>query len=76
MYGYYQAEESILIQVGHVWTLLQHYQGGCDDVAFYGGHFRMDCDYPSAIIHIWNTYGQFKITEDLSSINFVELERG
>lgn len=45
--------------------------GRCDDVSFYGSHFRMDCLHPQRIIHIWNTY-PFSITSDLSSINFVE----
>ena len=47
--------------------------GGCDDVAFYGGHFRMDCTHPERILHIWNPY-LFSISEDLSSINFVEVD--
>jgi hypothetical protein len=45
--------------------------GGCDDVRFAGNHFRMDCAYPSGIIHIWNDK-PFKISRDLSSIDFVE----
>lgn len=27
-----------------------------DDISFYGTGFRMDCDYPSRIIHIWNSH--------------------
>lgn len=50
---------------------LVRFGGGCDDVAFEGSHFRMDCDYPSAIIHIWNNY-PFVISADLSSISFKE----
>lgn len=46
--------------------------GWCDDVAFYGSKFRMDCEYPSRIIHIWNSRGNFAITHDVSSIDFVE----
>lgn len=50
---------------------LVRFGGGCDDVAFKGSHFRMDCDYPSAIIHIWNNH-PFVISADLSSIDFEE----
>lgn len=25
-----------------------------DDIQFTGAHFRLDCDYPSGIVHIWN----------------------
>lgn len=46
--------------------------GGCDDVSFKGEHFRMDCTFPSRIIHIWNRRG-FTITTDLSSIDFIEM---
>ena len=46
--------------------------GGCDDVRLHGNHFRMDCEYPSRIIRIWNDRTSFYITSDLSSINFVE----
>lgn len=45
--------------------------GGCDDVAFFGSNFRMDCDYPSGIIHIWNWHG-FTVSHGISSINFIE----
>lgn len=45
--------------------------GSCDDVSFEGRHFRMDCLHPQRIIHIWNTY-PFMITDDLSSISFIE----
>jgi hypothetical protein len=45
--------------------------GGCDDVAFEGSHFRMDCIHPSRIIHIWNNRG-FSISDYLSSIWFIE----
>ena len=45
--------------------------GGCDDVMFSGNNFRMDCDYPSGIIHIWSLK-TFSISCDLSSINFTE----
>ena len=46
--------------------------GGCDDVAFYGANFRMDCDWPSRIIHIWNSRGTFSVVGDGSSISFQE----
>lgn len=46
--------------------------GGCDDVSFMGTHFRMDCDWPSRIIHIWNSHGTFSVSTDISSIDFVE----
>ena len=45
--------------------------GGCDDVRFKGDRFRMDCEYPSGIIHIWN-YKPFSISHDLSSIDFIQ----
>lgn len=49
--------------------------GICDDVAFYGAHFRMDCDHPSRIIHIWNSRGTFTVSgNDISSLNFTEEE--
>lgn len=46
--------------------------GGCDDVRLIGCNFRMDCEYPSRIIHIWNSRNTFKITHDLSTIDFCE----
>jgi len=46
--------------------------GGCDDVRLNGNHFRIDCEYPSRIIRIWNDRTSFYITHDLSSIDFVE----
>lgn len=46
--------------------------GGCDDVSFWGYHFRMDCDHPSRIIHIWNSNGTFTVSCDISSITFTE----
>lgn len=48
--------------------------GYCDDISFEGEHFRMDCMHPSGIIRVWNRRG-FTITEDLSSISFVENEK-
>lgn len=51
---------------------LIRFGGGCDDVRFAGEGFRMDCDYPSRIIRIWNSRKRFYITRDLSSIDFVE----
>lgn len=50
---------------------LVRFGGGCDDVKLSGTHFKVDCLYPSRIIHIWNRQG-FSITDDLSSIDFVE----
>lgn len=50
---------------------LVRFGGGCDDVAFEGTHFRMDCDYESKLLHIWNRC-KFTITSDLSSISFIE----
>lgn len=47
--------------------------GCCDVVRFKGNDFRMDCDYPSGIIHIWS-FGPFSITADLSSIDFIRYE--
>ena len=46
--------------------------GGCDDISLRGNHFRIDCEHPSRIIRIWNSHGTFLITDDLSSIHFVE----
>ena len=51
---------------------LVRFGGICDDVSFNGGHFRMDCEHPSRIIHIWNSRGTFSISHDLSSIDFTE----
>ena len=51
---------------------LIRFGGGCDDVRFVGGGFRMDCFHPSRIVHIWNSRKPFYITHDLSSIEFVE----
>lgn len=48
--------------------------GTCDDVRFRGDHFHMDCTYQTRIIHIWNP-NSFRITEDLSSIDFIEKEK-
>ena len=45
--------------------------GGCDDVSFRGNGFRMDCDYPSGIIHIWSLR-TFSISHVISSIHFTE----
>lgn len=46
--------------------------GPCDDVSFYGYHFRMDCDFESKLIHIWNSKGPFTVSSGISSINFEE----
>ena len=45
--------------------------GSCDDVAFEGKNFRMDCIYPERIIHIWNPKA-FVISTGISSIVFSE----
>lgn len=47
--------------------------GMCDDVSFEGLHFRMDCDFETKIIHIWNR-NKFSISDDVSSITFAEEE--
>ena len=46
--------------------------GSCDDVKLDGNHFRIDCDYPSRIVHIWNYKKTFTILRDLSTIDFIE----
>ncbi len=46
--------------------------GVCDDIRLNGNHFRIDCEYPSRIIRIWNDRTSFSITPDLSSINLME----
>jgi hypothetical protein len=48
--------------------------GSCDDVSFRGNCFRMDCDYESKCLHIWNCRNTFSISADISSINFIEQE--
>lgn len=45
--------------------------GYCDDIVFEGSHFRMDCDYPSRIIHVWNPR-KFSVSGDGSSVYFTE----
>ena len=50
---------------------LVRFGGYCDDVELKGSNFRMDCDYPSGIIHIWSYY-PFTITSDSSTIKFIE----
>lgn len=32
-----------------------HFSSFTDDVSFCGTGFRMDCDWPTRIIHIWNS---------------------
>lgn len=51
---------------------LVRFGGFCDEVRLMGSNFRMDCEYPSRIIRIWNTRKTFNITHDLSTIDFVE----
>ena len=46
--------------------------GECDDVRLKGNHFRIDCEYPSRIIRIWNDSTSFSTSHDISSIDFVE----
>ena len=46
--------------------------GGCDVVRLNGNHFRIDCEYPSRIIRIWNDRTSFSISHDISTIDFVE----
>jgi len=50
---------------------LVRFGGSCDDVSFEDERFRMDCHYPSRIIHIWNSK-KFSVTHDISSISFIE----
>lgn len=47
---------------------LVRFGGGCDDIRLAGTGFRMDCEYPSRIIHIWNSRNTFSISHDLSSM--------
>lgn len=46
--------------------------GGCDVVLFDGNHFRMDCEYPSRVIRIFNICNTFSVSADLSTIYFKE----
>ena len=46
--------------------------GVCDDISLKGNHFRIDCEYPSRIIRIWNDRTSFSVSCDISSIEFVE----
>lgn len=48
--------------------------GCCDDIQLVGDGFRIDCEYPSRIIRIWNCRGNgtFSISHDISSIRFVQ----
>lgn len=50
---------------------LVRFGGGCDDIGLEGTYFRVDCVYPSRILHIWNTKG-FSVSSDLSTIYFRE----
>lgn len=45
--------------------------GECDKVDLKGDIFKIDCDYPSGVLHIWSRY-PFTITEDLSTIRFID----
>lgn len=42
-----------------------------DDIAFYGEKFRMDCDYTSGVIRIWNSNYTFSVSGG-SSVDFEE----
>lgn len=48
--------------------------GCCDDVVLEGSHFRMDCDFKTKLLHIWNSSKNFTISIDLPSIHFIESE--
>lgn len=50
---------------------LVRFGGGCDDVSFEGNYFRMDCDYKTKLLRIWNNR-KFTIDCDGSSISFIE----
>lgn len=50
---------------------LVRFGGGCDDVCLDGKYFKIDCIYPSRILHIWS-YRKFSVSHDLSSIFFRE----
>lgn len=45
--------------------------GCCDDVSLKGANFRIDCNFQTKLVHIWNRH-LFTITHDLSSIDFIE----
>lgn len=46
--------------------------GCCDDVRLKGEHFRMDCDFKSKLLRIWNDEKSFTVTKDLGTIDFIE----
>ena len=53
-----------------------HFSSFTDDVSFCGTGFRMDCDWPSGIIHIWNSHEQGKgfNVRGCSSMMFEEVQ--
>ncbi len=51
---------------------LIRFGGGCDDLRLEGSHFRMDCEYPSRILRVWNDRYSFSVSHDLSSISLRE----
>lgn len=51
---------------------MARFGGMCDDVSFAGSYFRMDCQHSPQIIRIWNSRYTFSVTNDISSISFVE----
>ena len=44
----------------------------CDSIRFEGTHFKMDCQYPNGVIHIWNSNKNFSISDECSTISFRE----
>jgi len=46
--------------------------GGCDDISLNGNKFRIECDFESKCLSIWNSHGTFTVSKDLSSIKFME----
>lgn len=42
--------------------------GCCDDINLEGCHFRIDCDFESKVIRIWNSLGEFTVSPDASSM--------
>jgi len=47
------------------------FSGWCDDLLLEGRYFRIDCDYESKCLHIWNDK-RFAISWDMSSIRLIE----
>lgn len=55
---------------------LVRFGGCCDDVMFEGTHFRMDCDFDTKLVRIWNSRKRFTVTCGVSSISFIEQTEG